>query len=690
MKRRLLAWLLSLCLIAGILPLPVMASDLQRWLSDSDDPFQRVEEVTVEVEYQDKERSAATITYRKEGMDIYHGEVIFLVDTSRQGADSGEIFRRMMFDSGIDYIFTGEPGVWSRDVTVIAYQNAVTSSTTHDDKDSLSNAISGLRIGEGNANELVALDKVIQRIKRDDDITMQTVFWVLGDELVQPEDEIELKLQELKSELEKRDGALITWQYGDEPSALLAKYATQYSEAHGSPDDKKPAAHAAANTVQMQEEMAADLEEIVHDHYHNVHFSLLLDEAQTLVKKITGVSYETSSAMTSLTTTIREDGRGVDVTIERQCRQTWLDFIIEVELDTTVYEKQTVIPAGAIIADHEGTNGGLHTGRFDEQIEYGLEIDLPAVELDRSAHDITFVRDVAGVTGMDTVADITDKITGQAVTLPMGEELYQAGASFSGWNVVAGSNLGHHYAPGEIITMPSGDMVLEPAFGHVEVGLEIDYDQEQQTGDNQMAQFIFNRYFDYNPFHFLDVELPNGGGTIGEDSIVSVRVEDFVPIYNTLPESGQGGDPLRVELTNVKEAVYARHIGATEEDKVVVYLVPNQAQTGKYDMVIAGPGGVKAPADLSYMLAEMIPNPNDAIVRPPTALALTSIDLEKLDVSGVTKMEGMFYGSDELTKLDLTGWDTSSVTDMESMFSSCENLKELDVSGFDTSKVTEM
>ena len=83
--------------------------------------------------------------------------------------------------------------------------------------------------------------------------------------------------------------------------------------------------------------------------------------------------------------------------------------------------------------------------------------------------------------------------------------------------------------------------------------------RSSRRATTRWRNFIFNRYFDYNPFHFLDVELPNGGGTIGEDSIVSVRVEDFVPIYNTLPESGQGGDPLRVELTNVKEAVYARH-----------------------------------------------------------------------------------------------------------------------------------
>lgn len=701
MKKRLLAWLLSLSLVTGLLPVFAFAADPLSQPLNGDDSQMEVEQSTVTVDYGTSDRSTATITYHKEGIEADPFNLIFLVDTSRQGAQSHAVFEQMMNDNGTSYIYDYSA---ASTVQLITYQNTASSTGIMDTKDSFMEKFGDHSVGgEGTANEPVALETAIKAVQdahaANDYPTV--VFWVLGGQFGTTDtNAIEEKLKSLDAELTDDTDALITWQYAAQPSELLKQYATQHAEAHDDSGQEYPAAHAVNDSVLMQEEMAADLEEIVHDHYHNISFSLLLDDGQTLVKSIKNAWYEAGSSMASLTATPREDGRGLDVTIERLCRQIEVDFIIEVELDTSIYEKQTVIPAGKIVADHNGDNGGLHTGLFDEQIEYGLELDLPSVELDRTAHDITFQN-------ADGVSDITNKLTGETITLPTGDELTQDGSSFGGWSVVSGANLGRHYAPGEIISMPSGDMTLEPAFGHVEVELEIDYDQgEVPVYGNQMADLDFQN--GYHQFAF-NVTLPDTGETISSYSdVVSISVIDFLPEYDTISDPK---DSLRVELTNVENAVYARHIGATPEDKVVAYLTPSQSQNGKYDLYIAGPGGVKAPSDCSNMFYG---NNNDAYVgqfRQCKSISLAALDTtdvgnmfymfgdcqaltnltfgEKWDTSKVTNMSHMFYACNGLNSLDLESkFDTSMVENMSHMFYGCSSLSELNVSKFDTSSVT--
>lgn len=67
-----------------------------------------------------------------------------------------------------------------------------------------------------------------------------------------------------------------------------------------------------------------------------------------------------------------------------------------------------------------------------------------------------------------------------------------------------------------------------------------------------------------------------------------------------------------------------------------------------------------------------------------------SIDLSKVDVSGVTDMSDMFYGCEQLQTLDLGGWDASQTASMFEMFAYCESLKELNLSGLVTSSVTDL
>ncbi|WP_295090948.1 BspA family leucine-rich repeat surface protein [Ruminococcus sp.] len=64
-----------------------------------------------------------------------------------------------------------------------------------------------------------------------------------------------------------------------------------------------------------------------------------------------------------------------------------------------------------------------------------------------------------------------------------------------------------------------------------------------------------------------------------------------------------------------------------------------------------------------------------------------SIDLSKVDTSGVTDMSAMFSNCSDLVSLDISGFDTSNVNSMGSMFYGCSSLKSLDTSSFDTSNV---
>jgi surface protein len=64
--------------------------------------------------------------------------------------------------------------------------------------------------------------------------------------------------------------------------------------------------------------------------------------------------------------------------------------------------------------------------------------------------------------------------------------------------------------------------------------------------------------------------------------------------------------------------------------------------------------------------------------------------IEKLDVSNVTNMNGMFNGASTLASLDLSTWDTNQVTNMSYMFNRASSLNSLDISTWDTSQVTNM
>lgn len=88
-------------------------------------------------------------------------------------------------------------------------------------------------------------------------------------------------------------------------------------------------------------------------------------------------------------------------------------------------------------------------------------------------------------------------------------------------------------------------------------------------------------------------------------------------------------------------------------------------------------GGIQ-PENPSYWFASLI--------------NLTSVDLEKLDVSSVTDLSYMFDMCHKLTSVDsLASWDVGNVTSMYSMFTNCDSLSSVDaLSNWNTENVTTM
>ena len=70
--------------------------------------------------------------------------------------------------------------------------------------------------------------------------------------------------------------------------------------------------------------------------------------------------------------------------------------------------------------------------------------------------------------------------------------------------------------------------------------------------------------------------------------------------------------------------------------------------------------------------------------------SLTALDISTFDTSKVEWMDGMFQGCSSLPTLDLSSFNTSQVQSMQGMFKDCSSLTALDLSSFDTRKVNAM
>lgn len=666
--RKGLALVLVVAVLVGMMP-PVVAAAAPSATA--------TQPLTTSVSYDSTDREKATITYHKEGETAPACNVVFLLDASVQGGNTLPQLQQMLkYHVGdlIDHT--------NANMQVISYtQNVIWRETDEGHvvttASGLYDLINGIGTGEGTADAAQAIDKATEVVGQITNDNPTVVFWAFGKSFGTSSDaQVEEALQKLTNALSS-DDALITWQLADAPNALVQDYATTYTAADG---DRVTAAYAKSDADAFRAGTLDSLDRVFHDHYRDLKLTLPLASGQTLAKKITAANWDSDDYdLPKIEATVDDDA--VTLSINKLCANITGDLTVDLVLDTDVNEKQTVLS--------QASASGRYTGFFDETKD-DTSLVFPAVELDRQSYTITFDK-------KDATGDAPDPITamaGQYVTLPDGGNLNKDGSALGGWN----DSAGNHYTIGQIIAMPAQNLTLTPAWGHVEIELELGEVHAADPSENQMAA---NAKIG-GLLNFSNVAI--GGEKIFDGTIHSISFDDADVPYSTAPDTN---DRKKVEITDdSRGAVYARHVGATTGDHVVAYLRECQCDDKapeKYDLIIAGPGGVVAPADMSNW------QQNNASVETIDftnldASQVTDMDLmlascsnlknvifgENFDTSQVESMANMFSGCKTLESINLSMFDTSNVKNMGAMFQGCSALKKLDLSSFDTNNVENM
>lgn len=677
--KRVVAIIMTVAMLVGLFPLEVFAQNSQRAAA--------TQTLTTSVDYDSAERATATVTYHKVGEAAPACNIVFLLDASIQGGAATAQFKNMVSANAWNLVAGA-----NANMQVISYTQTVTnhgSATTSGELDNLVGQVSSAQ--QGTANAALGLQEATEAVGTVAGNGNPTVvFWVLGDSFGNTQGaSVEDELQALSDQLND-DDALIAWQLANQPNDLIADYATHYITAEGA---DKTAAYAETNEAAFRSGMLDSLERVLHDHYRDTSLTLSLAENQTLAKEITSAEWETTNGNTlsEVKTEITEDRQSVTVTFDKLCANLSGDLVLTLALDTDVNKKETVLAAST-------ETGAYYSGLFDEK-DAEQNLSFPAVEIDRQKYTITFEA------GDDATGTAPEKITampGQYVTLPDEGSLTNSGSSFGGWN----DTKGNHYSAGQIIAMPTENLTLTPAWGHVEVELELGQVNYAEANGNQMSSNAKANGL----LNFVGVQVGEGK-TIENNSIHSLQVVDDRVAYDTISDQD---DPNKIQVTDPEledTVLYARHVGATADDAVVAYLKQCDCEGGnkeKYDLIIAGPGGVVAPENMDGWMSAWGDVWTDFVER---------MDVSELDTSQVTNMNNMFYNCQNLTTLDLSNFDTTKVktatsmfewstrlteiifgekctfenaTSLHAMFNNCQSVKELDVSSFNTANVTNM
>lgn len=703
--KRVVAIIMTVAMLVGLFPLEVFAQNSQR----AADPTQTL---STSVDYDSAERATATVTYHKEAQTAPACNIVFLLDASRQGGSATAQFKNMIDDNVWSLISGTRASMQVISYTQTPVLRKNTNGSVVGSADGLNGLVAGIATGDGTADEVAALEKAVDTVNDIDNGNPTIVFWVLGDHFGNENTvAVEDALHSLDDVLGAND-ALIAWQLADEPNDLIADYATSYTTAE---NENTSAAYADNDAETFRSGMRDSLERVLHDHYRDASVTLSLADGQSLATKITDAEWKPANEniLPKVTTEVATDGKSVTVKFDKLCDQISGDLVLTLDLDTSKNEKQTVLAAA--------TAEGYYSGLFDEKTENEPTLSFPAVDIDRSLYTISFDKGEAEGSAPEKIT----AMPGQYVTLPDEGSLTNSGSSFGGWN----DEDSNHYSAGQIIAMPANDLTLTPAWGHVEVELELGEVKYAEANGNQMAS---NAKYSSNGLLNFDNVTIEGEKPFANGNIHSLQVIDQELSYNTVPDSG---DKNQVKITTEGiGAVYARHVGATNDDRVVAYLRECQCEPkeeNKYDLIIAGPGGVVAPANMEYWMqgnkslktadltglkmsqvttmfrmfadctamtsvnfGENIDTSNVKSMYDvfSNCQSLTTIEnLNKFDTSNVTTMMGMFWQCFSITSLDLSSFDTANVTAMPGMFTDCKNLTNITFSeNFDTGKVTEM
>ena len=703
--KRVVAIIMTVAMLVGLFPLEVFAQNSQR----AADPTQTL---TTSVDYDSAERATATVTYHKEAQTAPACNIVFLLDASRQGGSATAQFKKMIGDNVWSLISGTRASMQVISYTQTPVLRENTNGSVVGSADGLNGLVDGIATGDGTADEVAALEQAFDTVNDINNENPTIVFWVLGDHFGNENaDAVEDALKSLDDALGAND-ALIAWQLADEPNDLIADYATSYTTAE---NENTSAAYADNDAETFRSGMLDSLERVLHDHYRDTSVTLSLTDGQSLATKITDAEWKPANEniLPKVTTEVATDGKSVTVKFDKLCANLSGDLVLTLDLDTNINKKETVLAAA--------TAKGYYSGLFDEKTENEPTLSFPAVEIDRSLYTISFDEGEADGTAPEKIT----AMPGQFVTIPDDSGLSNSGSSFGGWN----DEDSNHYSAGQIIAMPAENLNLTPAWGHVEVELELGDVRYAEANGNQMAS---NAKYSSNGLLNFDNVTIEGGNPFANGSIHSLQVIDQELSYDTVPDSG---DKNQVKITTEGiDAVYARHVGATNDDRVVAYLRKCQCEPkeeNKYDLIIAGPGGVVAPANMEYWMQgnkslitadltglkmsqvttmfrmfadctamtsvnfdENIDTSNVTSMYDvfSNCQSLTTIEnLDKFDTSKVTTMMGMFWQCFSITRLDLSSFNTAHVTAMPGMFTDCKNLTNITFSEkFDTGKVTEM
>lgn len=537
----------------------------------SSDPDRYTENATVSVTYNNESRTQATVKFHKPGVQAFSYNLIFLIDVSVQGKEAALNFKKMMYEGGAGAVYDHAA---ENQVSFITYTQLANASRISN-KGDLQTLASQITPGTGTASELRALEKAIgevEQIKNEDAANQRwskyptVVFWVLGDKVLEKNSpEFSTKINTLKQELENSPakGALITWQLGtDTPDLLLKQYATEHTGAHD--DTPVKAAYASSDPVQFRLGMRDTLESVVHDHYHNITFNLALADDQTIIKDVKSIDLESRLGSAQITATPAPDRKSVVLHLDYMCQQLDYDLLFDVELKEDVYEKQTVFKGDTFAVKHDNTNGGIHTGIFDDTIESGLTITYPDAVIDRTRQTISF--DAVGGSGATPTP--LQALTGERVILPDGVGLTRMKGSvseyFGGWR----TDSGKYFRPGAEVVIPEGGMTLKAAYGHLEVEVDVAGVTASTIANNLKVGKL------------RDI-TNDEGWTQKRDKVVSIHVIDKEFRQYGYDQTTRKLNDLAPIKESVPDAVAAYHLGTIEmgtggliDNRAVGYFVP--------------------------------------------------------------------------------------------------------------------
>lgn len=461
--KRVVAIIMTVAMLVGLFPLEVFAQNSQRAAA--------TQTLTTSVDYDSAERATATVTYHKEAQTAPTCNIVFLLDASRQGGNATAQFKQMIGDNVWSLISGTRASMQVISYTQTPVLRENTNGSVVGSADGLNGLVAGIATGDGTADEVAALEKAVDTVNDINNENPTIVFWVLGDHFGNENtDAVEDALKSLDDVLGAND-ALIAWQLADEPNDLIADHATSYTTAE---NENTSAAYADNDAETFRSGMRDSLERVLHDHYCDTSVTLSLADGQSLATEITDAEWKPANEniLPKVTTEVATDGKSVTVKFDKLCANLSGDLVLTLDLDTSINKKETVLAAA--------TAEGYYSGLFDEKTENEPTLSFPAVDIDRSLYTISFVKGEAEGTAPEEIT----AMPGQFVTIPDGSELSNSGSSFGGWNE---KDSDIFYSAGQIIAMPAENLNLTPAWGHVEVELELGEVKYAEANDNQMA-----------------------------------------------------------------------------------------------------------------------------------------------------------------------------------------------------------